>query len=482
MSEIGDSETNGSPRVGRRGFLAGAAAAAATAAAPAALQLAAARPAAAAAEAAAGAGATRPNILLIVTDDQPKHTEWATPQIVDWIPGHGVRFTHGHVTTPLCAPSRSSVFSGRYAHNHGVRNNGASHSLDQHTTVQRYLRQAGYRTGLFGKYLNSWAVADNPPHFEEWALLQPAYNNATWNIDGDVQTLTGYTTNIIKNRTLAFLDKAATDTRPWFAYVTPYASHEPNVPAPKYADTVVPPWNGRPSVPEDDRSDKPGYIQNATATLADAQAVRTRQLRTLLSVDDAVQAIHDKLVALGQLDNTLVIYLGDNGYTWADHGWLKKSVPYSPAHEVPFYLSWPAGGLGAGTTDHRIVANIDVAPTILDAVGITPDTPQDGHSLLTAADRDHLLVEWWKQGTAAGGPPTWSSYVAADKQYTEYYALHTDANGTVSGTGEVKFREYYDLAADPYQLSNLLYQATPQQEQALGVPALAAQLAADRAA
>ncbi|MFD0571762.1 sulfatase-like hydrolase/transferase [Kitasatospora gansuensis] len=95
-------------------------------------------------------------------------------------------------------------------------------------------------------------------------------------------------------------------------------------------------------MPEADRSDKPAYIRNATATLADAQALRQRQLRTLLSVDDAVQAFHDKLAALGQLDNTLVIYLGDNGYTWADHGWLKKSVPYSPSHQVPFYLSWPA--------------------------------------------------------------------------------------------------------------------------------------------
>ncbi|MFJ6622277.1 sulfatase [Kitasatospora sp. NPDC091335] len=474
MEETSDSRTNGSPGVGRRGFLAGAAAVAAAAATPTVLQ--------AAASPAAAAGAARPNILLIVTDDQPKHTEWATPQTAAWLSGHGVRFTNGHVTTPLCAPSRSSVFSGRHAHNHGVRNNGASYSLDQHTTVQRYLRQAGYRTGLFGKYLNSWTLADNPPHFEEWALLKPAYENADWNINGTVQTLTGYTTDIIRNRTLAFLDKAATDPRPWFAYVTPYASHEPNVPAARYADTVVPPWNGRPSVPEDDRSDKPAYIRNATATLADAQAVRTRQLRTLLSVDDAVQAVHDKLAALGQLDNTLVVYLGDNGYTWADHGWLKKSVPYSPAHEVPFYLSWPAGGLGAGTVDNRIVANIDVAPTILDAAGITPDTPQDGHSLLTAHSRDHLLVEWWKQGTAAGGPPTWSSYVAKGRQYTEYYALHTDADGVVSGTGEVKFREYYDLSADPYQLTNLLHQATPQEEQALDIPALAAQLAADRAA
>ncbi|MFJ8209345.1 sulfatase [Streptomyces sp. NPDC096033] len=459
--------------VSRRGFLGGAAAVAAATAVPAVAQVAAAGPAAA---------AGRPNILLIVTDDQPKHTEWALPKTVAWLADQGVKFTHGHVTTPLCAPSRSSVFSGRHAHNHGVRNNKASYALDQSTTVQRYLRQAGYRTGLFGKYLNSWTLADNPPHFEEFALLQPAYVDAQWNVNGTVQTINGYTTTIVKNRTLAFLDKAATDTRPWFAYVTPYASHGPRTPEAKYADTAVPAWNGRPSVPEDDRADKPAYIRNATGTLADGRAIRAEQLRTLLSVDDAVQAFKDKLQALGQLDNTLVIYIGDNGFSWGDHGWTAKSVPYRPAHEVPFYLSWPAGGRSSGVQDDRIVANIDIAPTILDAAGITPAAPQDGRSLLSSHSRDHLLVEWWKQGTATGGTPTWSSYVAKDKQYTEYYDLRTDANGTVSGTGQVTFREYYDLAGDPYQLTNLLYGATPAEEQALGIPALADRLHADRTA
>ncbi|MER5464622.1 sulfatase-like hydrolase/transferase [Streptomyces sp. NPDC002668] len=100
-------------------------------------------------------------------------------------------FPEGHVTTPLCAPSRSSVFSGRYAHNHGVRNNGASAQLDQSTTVQRYLKQAGYRTGLFGKYLNSWPLANNPPHFEDFDLLQPGYVDAQWNVNGTVQTING---------------------------------------------------------------------------------------------------------------------------------------------------------------------------------------------------------------------------------------------------------------------------------------------------
>ncbi|MBA2950908.1 sulfatase family protein [Streptomyces himalayensis] len=459
------------PQVGRRNFLAGAAAVAASAAVPGVAGLAAANTAAA---------ASRPNILLIVTDDQPKNTEWALQKTTAWLADQGVKFTNGHVTTPLCAPSRSSVFSGRYAHNHGVRNNQASYSLDQSTTVQRYLKQAGYRTGLFGKYLNSWTLSQNPPHFEEFALLQPGYVDAQWNVNGTVQTINGYTTNIIKNRTLNFIDKAATDSRPWFAYVTPYASHGPRTPEAKYAGTAVPDWNGRPSVPENNRDDKPAYIRNATGTLADGKTIRAEQLRTLLSVDDAVQAFKDKLQALGQLDNTLVIYIGDNGFSWADHGWTKKSVPYRPAHEVPFYLSWPAGGLGAGTTDNRIVANIDIAPTILDAAGITPTHSVDGKSLLSGFNRDHLLVEWWEQGTNAGGPPTWASYVAKDKQYTEYYDLTTDTNGKVTGTGQVKFREYYDLAGDPYQLTNKLYQATPSDEQNLGIPALAAQLAADR--
>ncbi|MFC8229848.1 sulfatase [Streptomyces sp. NPDC057287] len=462
---------NDRPRVSRRGFLAGSVAAAAAAAVPAMAQAATAGPAAAAA---------RPNILLIVTDDQPKQTEWALPKTVGWLAGRGVRFTHGHVTTPLCSPSRSSVLSGQYAHNHGVRNNGASYQLDQNTTLQRYLKQAGYRTGLFGKFLNSWTLAQNPPHFEEFALLQPGYADARWNINGTVRTINGYTTEIIKNRTLDFLDEAANDSRPWFAYVTPYASHGPRTPEAKYAGTAVPEWDGRPSVPEADRSDKPDYVQNATGTLADGRRIRAEQLRVLRSVDDAVQAFKDKLTALGQLDNTLVIYIADNGFGWADHGWTKKSVPYRPAHEVPFYLSWPAGGLGAGTTDDRIVANIDIAPTVLDAAGVTPGHSQDGKSLLTSYSRDHLLVEFWKQGTAAGGPPTWSSYVAKNKQYTEYYDLTTDAEGVVSGTGRLKFREHYDLAGDPHQLKNNLYLATPQEERNLGISALAAQLAADR--
>lgn len=137
----------------RRGFLAGAAAVSAATV----TSLATAGPAAA-----RDAAAARPNILVILTDGQPNATEWATPNTVAWLVDGGVKFSRGHVSTPLCAPSRSSIFNGRYAHNHGVRDNSSPYNLDQHTTVQRYLHDAGYRTGLFGKYLNAWHAADRP--------------------------------------------------------------------------------------------------------------------------------------------------------------------------------------------------------------------------------------------------------------------------------------------------------------------------------
>ncbi|MFC8583635.1 sulfatase-like hydrolase/transferase [Streptomyces sp. NPDC057217] len=264
-----------------------------------------------------------------------------------------MRFTDGHATTPLCAPSRSSVFSGRYAHNHGVRNNGASRSLDRHTTLQRYLKQAGYRTGLFGKYLNSWDLAEAPPHFEEFALLRPSYVDGTFNVDGTVRTVPGHTTTVVKNRAPAFIDKSRTDDRPWFAYVTPYASHGSNTPEPECAGTDVPAWDGRPSVPEADRGDKPAYVRDATRTLADGRLTRAEQLRTPRSVDDAVGAFRDKPAAPGRLDDTLVVYIGDNGFNWAGHGLGGKGVPYRPAHEVPFHLSWPGGGPGGGGRSDR---------------------------------------------------------------------------------------------------------------------------------
>ncbi|MEQ7124192.1 sulfatase [Actinopolymorpha sp. B11F2] len=429
-----------------------------------------------------GSGASeKPNVLLIITDDQPLHTEWATPTAVSWVAGQGIRFRNAHATTPLCAPSRASIFSGRYAHNHRVLDNGHPSKLDQNTTVQRQLQQAGYRTALFGKYVNNWGVKNPPPHFDEWTVVRPRYVDAHYNVDGVVQMVPGYTTTVLKNRLLGFLDRAAADSRPWFAVFTPNAPHRPSTADAPYEGSEVPSWSGRPSVLEKDKRDKPPFVRSSRYTFADGEDLRARQLQSLRSVDDALQAVRGKLVETGQLDNTLVIYCSDHGYLWADHALLDKALPYGPAHQVPLYLSWPAAGLDSGTVDDRIAANIDLAPTILDAVQVAPTTPQDGRSLLSNFRREHILLESWRwSDDVRGGRPTWASYLSTTRQYVEYYDLHTNSAGDEVGSGRIFFREYYDLTRDPYQLDNLLHHATPAGERALEIPSLAKQLAADR--
>lgn len=426
-------------------------------------------------------GDNRPNILFVLTDDQPKDTDWAIPQTLDWLRGEGVTFARAHANTPLCAPSRASIMSGRYAHNHGLLDTRHPTHLDQHTTVQRQLHEAGYRTGLFGKYLNFWPTGTNPPHFDEWLLQEPvAYYNGHYNDNGTVRNIKGYNTTVIKDRALDFIDRSRTDDRPWFAYVATRSAHEVNIPELKYARVGVPDWDGRPSVFESDKADKPPFLRAAHHSLAQGKALRRRQLRTLLSVDDAMGDFRDKLRSLGQLDNTLVLFTSDHGLCWGDHGWLRKSVPYRPSLEVPFHLSWPAGGLSGGTDD-RLTGLVDIAPTFLDAAGITPDTPHDGHSLLDRAnDRDHLLAEWWWNRQDKQPIHTWASYIGKSEQYTEYYRGRLGADGRPKGSGEVLFREYYDLRADPYQLTNRLHGASAEEERRLGVPGLAKGLAAAR--
>ncbi|MFE7174360.1 sulfatase [Streptomyces sp. NPDC057616] len=423
----------------------------------------------------------RPNILLVLTDDQPKETDWAIPRTLDWLAGQGVTFGRAYANTPLCAPSRATIMSGRYAHHHGVLDTRHPSHLDQRTTVQRQLRAAGYRTGLFGKYLNYWHAADDPPHFDEWLLQEPvAYYDGHYNDGGTVRNIPGYDTTVIRDRALAFIEKSRVDRRPWFAYVATRSAHELNIPERRYAHARVPGWDGRPSVFERDKADKPPFLRAAHHSVAQGRALRARQLRTLLSVDDAMHDFRAKLRSLGQLENTLVLFTSDHGLCWGDHGWLRKSVPYRPSLEVPFQLSWPAGGLGSGGDD-RLTGHVDIAPTFLAAAGIAPDTPHDGHSLLDRGNgRERLLAEWWWNRQDEQPIHTWTSSIGRTDQYTEYYRTRLDRNGRPTGGGEVLFREYYDLARDPWQLGNLLHGADEARERELGVPGLARKLAAAR--
>lgn len=389
-----------------------------------------------------------PNVLIVVTDDQRAHgTLGVMPATRRWFAGDGTRFSNAFATTPYCCPSRASIFTGRYAHNHDVHTNRRvdGERLDPDTTVQRFLRDAGYRTAIFGKYLNNWNLERNPPHFDTWSIFNNGYVDETWNVDGEVGMVPEYATTFVADRATGFLrETEADDARPWFLYLAPGAPHWPYTPEPRFAGAPVPAFRPAEAAGESDVSDKPPFVRRGARPIDRIVDARQQQLRTLLSVDRLVDRVFRTLRATGEADDTLAFFLSDNGFLWGEHGLKGKTVPYLDSIRVPFLVRWP-GRVGAGMVDRRIVANIDIAPTVLQAAGIRAGLELDGRSLMSGGRRHTLLAEYWKAPDAE--TPTWASIVTADLQYIEYYG---------PGGSRVTFREYYDLRADPAELENLV--------------------------
>ena len=387
-----------------------------------------------------------PNFVVIVTDDQRSDTMEVMPQTTGWFGTGGRRFTNGFATTPLCCPSRASIFTGRYAHNHRVVTNKNTFQLDQETTIQYHLQSSGYRTALLGKYLNRWHR--DPPYFDEWAVpTTRSYRANNWNIDGERTYVNDHSTPFLADQAVSFITESANEDSPWLMFITTQASHAPFRPERQYLDARVPRWHPDRSINERDVSDKPRYIRKEErADMARARRIRARQLRTLLSVDDLVDDVFTNLEQMGELDHTYVFFMSDHGYSWGDHrlygaGSL-KNTPYTYSTRIPYFMYDPNSG--PAEQDDRLVANIDIAPTLVDLAGIpNPEgPPMDGRSLMSDHRREWLLLEWWK--ARGRGIPPWRSLRSNDAQYTEY--LHD---------GIVVDREYYDLLKDPHQLENL---------------------------
>ncbi|MGH2730906.1 MAG: sulfatase family protein [Actinomycetota bacterium] len=397
----------------------------------------------------------KPNILIFITDDQRlTGTLEVLPKTLSWFRDGGTSYSSAVTTTPTCCPARSSIFTGRYAHNHGVHTTAPSEAdhLDQDTTLQRYLHRAGYKTALFGKYLNGWRLDVKPPSFDTWALFETgpkaSYYGGPWSIDGDIRNLNRYSTDFIADQTRAFLKTSEQkDGQPWLLYVTPLAPHPPFSPAPKYAYADYPDFVPNPAMREVgvDLSDKPPYVRNRRPANPSQQATNyAAQVRTLMSVDDLVNSTMRTLEDLGEADNTLAIFISDNGYLLGEHGLVAKTHPYSPSIRVPLFVRWP-GHVTAGAVDDRLVANIDLAPTIFEAVGIEAKHVIDGRSLFdTTYARDRILTENWHRGKHSA--PNWTGLWGGSWQYVEHY--NSDRTAT-------EFTEYYDLVADPFQLDNL---------------------------
>ena len=392
----------------------------------------------------------KPNILLVVSDDQPLRSMETMPVTRRWMNRAGVKYTHAYATTPVCCPSRATLLTGQYAHNHRVTTNSRDSvlQLDHESTVQKILSDNGYLTAAYGKYLNAWSLYTPPPYFDEWAVIpraKDAYSGGQWNVQGVVESVSTYGTTFVGEKATDFIERAHDSDQPWFMYLAPPAPHFPYEPEGKYRSLKVSKWDGDPSNFDSDDGDMPPYVRAARKTFSEGRSVRNRQLITLKSLDDMIAELKGTLKSIGELDNTLVIYISDNGFLWGQHHFINKYVPYVESVRIPAFISWP-DGLAPGK-DERVVGTIDITPTILDAAGFDPrqELPVDGRSLLDRSwSRQEILIEAWKASNAV---PPWAGLISPRKSYVTYYA---ENNFTPT------FHEYYKLLKDPYQMTNLL--------------------------
>ncbi|MGZ4124286.1 MAG: sulfatase family protein [Actinomycetota bacterium] len=409
----------------------------------------------------------RMNIVLILSDDQTfesiPHDPPVMPKLQSLLEDphqHWIRFPNAFINTPLCCPSRSSILTGEYSHHTGVVNNNTGQNLDVADTIATALHAGGYTTGLIGKYLNEYPFGNSPvvpPGWDTWlaklqgpqhsvyrkyALTNDGFPVAYGNAPQD------YSTDVYANAAASFIRTAPTD-HPFFLMFTPMVPHSPWIPAARDEHSWTAPIRETPSFNERDVSDKPAWVRALPLLTPD----QTRQLHedhrrnyeTLGALDDAVLEILDALQARRALDDTLVVFLTDNGFSFGEHRWVTKSCPYDECIRTPFFVRFP--GASAHTDPHP-VSNVDLAPTFADIARVSLAGAVDGRSLLP------LLLG----RSPPGWPPGVLSEFAGGRDITGWWEMRTPRFAYVEYvTGE---RELYDLQgtrgpADPFELRNV---------------------------
>jgi arylsulfatase A-like enzyme len=467
--------------------------------------------------------ATRPDIVVIQTDDQTLADLYAIyvnpltgvaspvmPNTLSLLAGQGITFNRYYVSNPLCCPSRTTLLTGRYSHNNGVLTNffpsGGFYKLDLQNNLAVWLHNAGYKTSHVGKFLNQYGDNDPtqvPPGWDDWHTVigdaRLFYGYKT-NDNGTVsdphgtfdETTTSYPekdaagcpdnppplqqcnylTDLITNDALNAIGKFGAN--PFYLqvdYTTPHGDLAPPggpEPAPRYAGSL--PGAKAPRVPsfnEFDMSDKPAFVRsNPRLGFGKIDYVDRRyenRLEALRSVDDGVAKIVNTLAGDGDLANTYIVFISDNGFFQGEHRFdSAKFLAYEPSTHLPLLIRGP--GILPGSQSGALVANTDLAPTFLKLTGATSTASMDGYSLVPymqdSAKRSKVpvLLEGFtgkgEEGTTlrvpastAHGRHATSSIAASPRDYEGVRVGHYKYVRYQSGA-----KELYDMKLDPYEL------------------------------
>ena len=416
--------------------------------------------------AAAGSDATaaRPDVVIIITDDQRADQLAGMPVTNGDLAGMGMKFDLAFASHPLCCPSRIGILRGQYAHTTGIyANDGARGGFAvirdrglEASTLATWLDAAGYRTGLAGKYFNGYDERTGyvPPGWDYWRGGAPAYYR------GSGPSL--YPSNQLTRYADEFIRGTAHDSS-LFLYLSYLAPHAPSKPAPKYAtdprcDGIT--TSNSPSFNEADVSDKPSPVRTKPLMTAEQRqyigtTLPTNQCRALLSVDDGVAAVLQALRDTGRLNNTILVFMSDHGLFLGEHRiQALKTLTYEEAIRIPLVIRYDPLTAGLASIDRHLVMNVDIAPTIADLVGldVTPGCPVPPYGSCDGSFDGRSLVPLLER--TAG---EWRTDILVENH--QACGVRTDQHLFVRyRTGE---EELYDLVADPYQLTNLLSGTPP---------------------
>ena len=410
------------------------------------------------------------NVVFVLTDDHRYdamgfmgHPFLETPHL-DSLASNGVHLKNAFVTTSLCSPSRASILTGLYTHKHRVIDN--NRLVPEGTLFfPQYLQQAGYKTGFIGKWHMGGAHDDPRPGFDHWISFRgqgnylPPGPKYTLNVNGKRVKQKGYITDELTDYAVEWLEEQKDDEKPFFLYLSHKAVHANFTPAKRHQDRYkdadlsflprgkeISASKDAPRWVRDQRNSWHG-IDFSYHSDKGLDYLYRRYCESVLAVDDSVGRVLQQLKEMGIHDETLVVYMGDNGFMWGEHGLIDKRVSYEASIRVPMMMQCPDLYEG-GKVVENVIGNIDIGPTILHAAGVGTPAYMDGVSFLDLPNqpemdwRDYFLyVYYWEKNFPQS--PTQFALRGDRFKYITYYGLW-DVD------------ELYDLKTDPGETKNLI--------------------------